>query len=251
MKQTSPSGSSLDNQVVVITGGSSGIGFDAARRFLELGARLVLSASQSGKLDSAVKALNGGERVASVVGDVAAPETARRIAAEAKQRFGRVDVLVNSAGVFGVKPFLETTDDDLERYLSVNLKGTFQVTRAIVPLMIEGGGGAIINLGTVLVGQAKVDLPVAAPMASKGGIHALTVALAAEFARHHIRVNTLAPGIIRTPLIGEAANSMAAWHPLGRVGEVGETSDAIVYLAQAGFVTGQILAVDGGYSSGR
>lgn len=251
MKQTLPTPNSLDNQVVVITGGSSGIGFDAARRFLEAGARLVLSGSRADKLEGAVRALNGEQRVASVVGDVAEPATAQQIAAETKRRFGRVDVLVNNAGIFGVKPFLETTDADLDRYLGVNLKGTFQVTRALVPLMIEGGGGAIINLGTVLVGQAKVDLPVSAPMASKGGIHALTVSLAAELARYNIRVNTVAPGIIRTPLIGDAADSMAAWHPLGRVGEVAETSDAIWYLAQSGFVTGQILAVDGGYSSGR
>jgi NAD(P)-dependent dehydrogenase (short-subunit alcohol dehydrogenase family) len=243
--------SSLDNQVVIITGGSSGIGLDAARRFLQAGARLVLNGSRASKLASAVQSLHGGERVVSVGGDVADPATAERIAAEAKRRFGRIDVVVNSAGVFGVKPFLETTNEDLDRYLSVNLKGTFQVTRATVPLMIEGGGGAIINLGTVLVGQAKVDLPVSAAMASKGAIHALTVSLAAELARYNIRVNTVAPGIIRTPLIGEAADSMSAWHPLGRVGEVTETSDAILYLAQAGFVTGQVLAVDGGYSSGR
>lgn len=251
MKQVLSSVSSLDNQVVVITGGSSGIGLDAARRFLEAGARLVLNGSSPSKLDAAVQALNGANRVAHVVGDVAEPETALRIAAEARHRFGRVDVLINSAGVFGVKPFLETTDDDLERFLRVNLKGTFQVTRALVPLMIESGGGSIINLGTVLVGQAKVDLPVSAAMASKGAIHALTISLAAELARHAIRVNTVAPGIIRTPLIGDAATSMAAWHPLGRVGEVADTSDALLFLAQSGFVTGQILAVDGGYSSGR
>lgn len=251
MKPSSSLASSLDNQVVVITGGSSGIGLDAARRFVEAGARLVLNASQADKLHRAVQTLEGGDRVVAVVGDVAAPETARLIASTARSRFGRLDVLVNSAGVFGVKPFLDITNADLDRYLNVNLKGTFQVSQAAVPLMIEGGGGAIINLGTVLVGQAKVDLPVSAPMASKGGVHALTVSLAAELARYDIRVNAVAPGIIRTPLIGAAADSMSAWHPLGRVGEVAETSDAILYLARARFVTGQILAVDGGYSSGR
>jgi NAD(P)-dependent dehydrogenase (short-subunit alcohol dehydrogenase family) len=133
----------------------------------------------------------------------------------------------------------------------VNLKGTFQVTQALVPLLIEAGGGAIINVGTVLVDQAKTDLPVSAAMASKGGVHALSVSWAAELARHSIRVNTVAPGIIRTPLIGSNADSMASWHPLGRIGEVDEISEAVFYLASAEFVSGIVLDVDGGYAHGR
>jgi NAD(P)-dependent dehydrogenase (short-subunit alcohol dehydrogenase family) len=120
----------------------------------------------------------------------------------------------------------------------------------VVPLMIEGGGGSIITIGTTLVQQAMTAVPVSAAMASKGGVHALTVSLAAELARHHIRVDTLAPGIIRTPLIDDA-DSMAAIHPLGRVGEVGDISDAALFLARAAFVTGTTLDVDGGYSHGR
>jgi NAD(P)-dependent dehydrogenase (short-subunit alcohol dehydrogenase family) len=116
--------------------------------------------------------------------------------------------------------------------------------------MIEAGGGAIINVGTVLVGQAMTTMPVSAAMASKGGVHALTVSLAAELARYRIRVNTLAPGIVRTPLI-EDADALAGIHPLGRVGEVAEISDAVLFLATAGFVTGTILEVDGGYAHAR
>src|SRR4030095_8382064 len=119
-----------------------------------------------------------------------------------------------------------------------------------VPLMIAGGGGAIINVGTTLVQQGMTNLPVSAAMASKGGVHALTVSLAAELARHRIRVNTLAPGVIRTPLHDDA-DAPAGIHPLGRVGEVGEISDAVLYLATAGFVTGTILEVDGGYAHVR
>ncbi|HTV23807.1 MAG TPA: SDR family oxidoreductase, partial [Polyangiaceae bacterium] len=156
----------------------------------------------------------------------------------------------NSAGIFWAKPFLDTPLEELDRFLDVNVKGTYRVTQALVPLMIESGGGAIINLGTVLVGQGKVGLPISAAMASKGGVHALTVAWAAELAQHSIRVNTLAPGIIRTPLIPDA-DALVGWHPLGRVGEVHDTSEAIHYLATAPFVSGTVLHLDGGFAHVR
>jgi NAD(P)-dependent dehydrogenase (short-subunit alcohol dehydrogenase family) len=236
---------------VVITGASSGIGLDAARRFARAGDRVLLSGRDPAKLAAAAGRLEAGERVRVVAGDTAEPETAGRIAQTARELWGGVDVLVNSAGVFAPKPFLETTAEELRRFIAINLEGTYWVTQAIVPLMIAAGGGAVINVGTVYVNQARTDVPVSAAMASKGGLHALTVAWAAELARHGIRVNTLAPGIVRTPLMGDDPDAMAAWHPLGRIGEVGDTSDALLYLAGASFVTGSVLAVDGGYSSGR
>ena len=160
-------------------------------------------------------------------------------------------MLVNNAGIFAPKPFLESTEADLDRFYTTNVKGTYFTTQAVVPAMIEAGGGSIINVGTVLVHQGLASLPVSAAMSSKGGVHALTVSWAAELARHRIRVNTLAPGIIRTPLIGEGADAMAGIHPLGRIGEVRETSDAALFLARSGFVTGTMLEVDGGYAHGR
>jgi len=189
--------------------------------------------------------------VTTVAGSIAEPATAVRIAAAAREHLGGVDVLVNNAGIFGVKPFLESTEADLDRFYTTNVKGTWLVTQAVVPMLIEAGGGSSINVGTVLVGQGVASLPVSAAMASKGGVHALTVSWAAELARHDIRVNTLAPGVIRTPLIGEGADALAGIHPLGRIGEVDDTSDAALFLARSGFVTGTVLEVDGGYAHGR
>jgi NAD(P)-dependent dehydrogenase (short-subunit alcohol dehydrogenase family) len=236
---------------VVITGAGSGIGFAIARRFLDEGASVVLNGRDEEKLARAAAALGKPDRVALVPGHAGAPDTGRRLLDAARERFGGVDVLVNNAGIFGVKPFLESTEADLDRFYATNVKGTWLVTQAVVPALIEAGGGAILNVGTVLVSQGMVGLPVSAAMASKGGVHALTVSWAAELARHNIRVNTLAPGIIRTPLIGDGADAMAAIHPLGRIGEVREISDAALFLARAGFVTGIVLEVDGGYAHGR
>ena len=172
----------------------------------------------------------------------------------ALETFGRVDVLVNNAGIFSPKPFLDVEEVDLVRYYAINLKGTYFTSQAAIAAMINQGGGAVINIGTVLAGHAVGGFPASAAVASKGAIHALTVQLAAEFGKDNIRVNTVAPGIVRTPIHArngiENVDDLAGLSLLDRVGEGEEAADAILHLATAKFTTGVVYPLDGGHSAG-
>ena len=239
-------------ETVLITGASSGIGLDIARGFLEKGANVVLNARDIDKLTAAAKSLGHENKIALVPGDIGNQATGKKMVDVAVDRFGRVDVLVNNAGIFGLKPFLENTEEDLDNYIHINLKGTYFVTQAVVTQMKKQGGGNIINIGTVLIMHAMAGVPASAALVTKGGVHALTTSLACELAADNIRVNAVAPGVIRTPIYGDAdVDAFGGVALMNRVGEVQEITEAVLHLASASFTTGNIMPVDGGYVSGR
>ncbi len=243
---------STQTKTALITGSSSGIGLDVARAFLDLGTSVVLNGRDEGRLTAAAERLGPPERIATVAGDIGDPRTGEAMVRAAVERFGSVDVLVNNAGTFGAKPFVDVTEEDLDGFLNGNLKGTYLTTQAVVRQMRSEGGGSIVNIGTVLVDHPIAGVPASAALVSKGGVHALTTSLAAELAAEHIRVNAVAPGMIRSPLWGDAdVDSFGGVALQNRVGEVDEISDAVLYLATARFVTGHILRVDGGFVTGR
>jgi NAD(P)-dependent dehydrogenase (short-subunit alcohol dehydrogenase family) len=239
-------------KTILITGASSGMGLDIARGFLERGSNVVMNARNSEKLAAAARALGDENRIAIVPGDIGNKETGEKMVKSAVERFGSADVLVNNAGIFGMKPFLESTEEDLDKYIHINLKGTYFVTQAVVRQMKKQGGGSIVNIGTVLITHSMAGVPASAALITKGGVHALTTSLASELAADNIRVNAVAPGIVRTPIYGDAdVDAFGGVALMNRVGEVQEITEAVIHLATASFTTGVILPVDGGFVHGR
>lgn len=237
---------------VVVTGAGTGIGRAVSRVFLDRGDRVLLVGRNPVTLETARRELGHPDRSVAVSADVGVAADRARLVAAAVEAFGGVDVLVNNAGVFGTRPFLEVDEEELDRFLRTNLKGTFFTSQAVVPHMLRAGGGSIVNIGTVLVNHAIGGVPCTAAMAAKGGIHAITVQLAAEFGRSGIRVNTVAPGIIRTPLHTAAdVDTLAGLHLVDRIGEPEAVARMVLDVATNEFVTGAIVPVDGGHVAGH
>ena len=232
-------------KVAIITGASQGIGAALVTAYRKLGYAVVANSRSIGESDD--------PDVLTVPGDVARPGVGARIVDAALARFGRVDTVVNNAGIFIAKPFTDYTDEDYDAVTGVNLRGFFELSRSAVAAMLSReGGGHLVNISTSLVDHARSQLPSALASLTKGGLNAVTKALAIEYADRGIRSNAVALGVIRTPMHPPSTHeALAAMHPLGRLGEIDDVVEAIVYLENAPFVTGEILHVDGGQSAGH
>jgi NAD(P)-dependent dehydrogenase (short-subunit alcohol dehydrogenase family) len=233
----------MSSKVAVVTGASQGIGAALVPAYRKLGYSVV---AVSRSIDSA-----DDPEVLAIRADLAKPGEGARVVSETLARFGRIDTLVNNAGIFVAKPFTEYTDEDFAAVIGTNLIGFFDITRSAVAAMRDNGGH-VVNVSTSLVDHALSAVPSALASLTKGGLNAVTRSLAVEYAIRNVRFNTVALGIIRTPMHApETHEALAGLHPVGRIGDVSDVVDAITFLEQAGFVTGEVLHVDGGQSAGH
>ena len=231
-------------RVAIVTGASRGIGEGLVRAFRGRGVAVVAT---SRSITS-----TGDSGVVAVRGDVADPATADRVVQEAMSRFGRIDALVNNAGVFLAKPFGDYTAEDFASVTATNLAGFFHMTQRVAGPMAQQGAGHVVSITTSLTDQAVTGLPAALTNLTKGGVNSATKALAIEYAGTGIRVNSVSPGVIDTPMHDPGSHQqLAGLHPVGRMGTVDDVVDAVLYLDGAGFVTGEVLHVDGGQSAGH
>ncbi len=233
-----------ERKVAFITGASQGIGAALVRAYRERGYQVVATArSVKPSSDAGVLA---------VPGDIAGRKTAERVIAEGMARFGRIDTLINNAGIFISKPFTEYTEADFAAVLGVNTIGFFHMTQLAVAEMEKQGSGHIVQISTSLVDHPLSGLPAALQSLTKGGLNAATKSLAIEYAKRGIRVNAVAPGIIKSQMNPpETEEARSAFQPVGHMGEISDVVEAVLYLESARFVTGEILHVDGGQSAGH
>jgi NAD(P)-dependent dehydrogenase (short-subunit alcohol dehydrogenase family) len=235
-------------KTAIVTGASSGIGLGLTTALIERGYHVVANSRRITEAGTLVPSKD----LALVDGDIASPDTARRLVETAVQRFGTVDVLVNNAGIFIPKPFTDYTQEDFERLVSTNLSGFLYVTQEAVRQMKRQGAGHVVNITTTLADQPIAGVPAAIPVLTKGGLNAATAALAIEYAGEGIRFNAIGAGIIDTPMHKpETHGFLKTLHPIQRIGKVSEIVDAVLYLNEATFVTGEVLHIDGGAHAGK
>lgn len=235
---------STSDKVVIVTGASQGIGAGLVKAFRDRNYRVIATSRNIGPSDD--------PDVLTVAGDIGSAETAKRIVAQGLERFGRIDSLVNNAGIFIAKPFTQYTEQDFASKISTNLAGFFHITQAAVDAMERNHSGHVVSITTSLVDHANSNVPSVLASLTKGGMNAATRSLAIEYATRGIRFNAVSPGIIKTPMHApETHAALASLHPVGHMGEVRDVTDAVLYLDSASFVTGEILHVDGGQSAGH
>lgn len=235
---------SKQQKVVVVTGASQGIGAGIVKRYREQGYMVV---ANSRNIEQ-----GSDEGVIAVPGHIGDRAVAARVVQTAMERFGRIDTLINNAGIFIGKPFTDYTVEDFRNVIDVNLGGFFHITQLAIEQMLKQKQGHIVQITTALVEHPISAVPTGLATLTKGGLDAVTRGLAIEYAKSGIRVNAVAPGIVKTPMHApETHGFLKNLHPLGRMGEVDEIADAVLYLERAGFVTGETIHVDGGQHAGH
>ncbi|MDJ0570320.1 MAG: SDR family oxidoreductase [Pleurocapsa sp. MO_192.B19] len=244
----------MTTQTAIVTGGASGLGYAIAEGFLNNGANVTLNGRTLSKLEDAAQRLNHPDRIQIVAGDITDPVFAPKLVAETVAKFGKVDVLINNAGIFALKNFTDYTIEELDKFLGY-VRGTFALTQETVKqIRQQRNDGVIVNISTILAFNGIKALPSVAPIMAKAAITAMVKNLSVELAADNIRINAVAPGIVPTPLYGEVSPETLDYlnqqQPLGRVGTPKDIADAVLYLANANWVTGVILPVDGGVNAG-
>lgn len=236
-------------KTVIVTGASQGIGAGIVARFVERGFDVVAT---SRKVTQSTE-VTASERVALVDGDIGEPTTAAKVVETALSRFRSIDALVNNAGIFFTKPFTDYTADDLKSLVSTNIEGFLYLTQLTIKQMLaQQTGGSIVTITAALARNPIRGVTAAVPMLTKGGLETMTQHLAMEYAKNGIRVNAVGPGVVFTPLHRDTPKEvMESLSPMGRPSTVNDIADAVMYLTDAGTVTGQILYVDGGAHFGR
>jgi NAD(P)-dependent dehydrogenase (short-subunit alcohol dehydrogenase family) len=235
-------------KTAIVTGASQGIGAALAEAFLQRGYSVVANSRNISKANPFPSSAN----LALVDGDIGDPKTAAKIVDTGVSKFGRIDVLVNNAGIFIPKPFTDYTTEDFNALVSTTLAGFLYVSQLSVKQMLRQKSGSVVNVSTTLVDQPLAGVGAAVQIMMKGALNAVTRALAIEYAKDGIRVNTVALGVIKTPMHKpESYEFLNGLHPLGRMGEIKEVVDSVLFLTDATFTTGEILHVDGGAHAGK
>lgn len=235
-----------DQKTVIITGAAGGIGSGLVQGFLKEGYNVVATSLNTSR------SLTASANLVLVDGDIGKPETATKVAEAAIQHFGTIDVLVNNAGIFRTKPFIDFTSEDLDALVSINLRGFLSVTQLAVKQMLKQKSGNVITITASLADQPIAGENASVSMMTKGGLNTITRSLAVEYAAERIRFNAVAPGAVETPLHkNDPPESYTARQPLKTITQVTDIVDAVLYLARANQVTGEIIHVDGGSHAGR
>jgi NAD(P)-dependent dehydrogenase (short-subunit alcohol dehydrogenase family) len=239
----------MDNKkTVIVTGASQGIGAAIVQAFLDRHYNVVATSRSVSKAGFAP-----AQNLALVDGDIGLAATAEKVAQTAIVTFGSIDHLVNNAGIFSVKPFTDYTIDDFRRLVATNLEGFFFVTQqAVRQMLLQGTGGSVTTITASLADNPIAGIPASIPMITKGGLNAITISLAIEYAKNKIRFNAVAPGTVDTPLHkGASQDTLKSRSPMGTISDPSDIAEAVIYLTEARHVTGEVLHVDDGAHVGR